>query len=141
MAPPESDLGTAELEVLRTLWDEGPATVREVMNHLHQRGRKVAYTTVLTFLTRLEQKGFVTSDKSGLAYVYRPRVTREKVSRSRLKALLEELYDGAAAPLVLQLVRERRLSRRDIAELQRLIEELDVKSRRGKSKPPRRSGS
>jgi BlaI family penicillinase repressor len=68
-------------------------------------------------------------------------VTREKVSRSRLKALLEELYDGAAAPLVLQLVRERRLSRRDIAELQRLIEELDVKSRRGKSKPSRRSGS
>jgi BlaI family penicillinase repressor len=141
MAPLESDLGTAELEVLRTLWDEGPATVREVMNHLHGRGRKVAYTTVLTFLTRLEQKGFVTSDKSGLAYVYRPRVTREKVSRSRLKALLEELYDGAAAPLVLQLVRERRLSRRDIAELQRLIEELDVKSRRGKSKPSRRSGS
>ena len=141
MAIPESDVGTAELEVLKTLWDEGPATVREVMNHLHAQGRKVAYTTVLTFLTRLEQKGFVKSDKSGLAYVYRPKVTREKVSRSRLKSLLEELYDGAAAPLVLQLVREKRLSRKEIAELQRLIEELDMKSRRAKSKSSKRSGA
>lgn len=141
MAPPESDVGTAELEVLKTLWDEGPATVREVMNHLHAQGRMVAYTTVLTFLTRLEQKGFVKSDKSGLAYVYRPKVTRERVSRSRLKSLLEELYDGAAAPLVLQLVREKRLSRKEIAELQRLIEDLDVKSRRVKSKSSRRSGA
>ena len=55
MPPLESDLGTAELEVLRTLWDEGPCTVREAMNRLHARGRTVAYTTVLTFLTRLEQ--------------------------------------------------------------------------------------
>lgn len=141
MAPHESDVGTAELEVLKTLWDEGPATVREVMNHLHARGRKVAYTTVLTFLTRLEQKGFVRSDKSGLAYVYRPRVTREKVSRSRLKSLLEELYDGAAAPLVLQLVRDKHLTAGEIAELQELINELDVKSRRPKSKSSRRSGS
>ena len=101
----------------------------------------MAYTTVLPFLTRLEQKGFVRSDKSGLAYVYRPRVTREKVSRSRLKSLLEELYDGAAAPLVLQLVRDKHLTADEIAELQELINELDVKSRRSKSKSSRRSGS
>ncbi|MHC4711323.1 MAG: BlaI/MecI/CopY family transcriptional regulator, partial [Planctomycetota bacterium] len=75
MAPRESDLGTAELEVLKALWDHGPATVRQVMNHLHQLSRQVAYTTVLTFLTRLEQKGYVKSDKSDVAYVYRPAVT------------------------------------------------------------------
>ena len=71
MPAPETDLGAAELEVLRTLWDEGPTTVREVMNLLHRRGRKVAYTTVLTFLSRLEAKGCVKSDRSGVAYVYR----------------------------------------------------------------------
>jgi len=139
MLSPESDLGTAELEVLKTLWDEGPATVREVMNHLHERGRKVAYTTVLTFLTRLEQKGYVTSDKSGMAYVYRAKVTREKVSKSRLRSLLAELYDGAAAPLVLQLVRDERFTREELDQLQGLIEELDVKSRRGKSRSARRT--
>jgi predicted transcriptional regulator len=69
------ELGSAELEVLKALWEIGPATVREVLNHLHDRGRKVAYTTVLTFLTRLEQKGFAASNKSDLAYVYRARVS------------------------------------------------------------------
>ncbi len=133
MSPPpqESDLGTAELEVLRTLWAEGPATVRQVLNHLHGRGRKPAYTTVMTFLSRLEQKGYVTSDRSGIAYVYRPTVTRETVSSSRLRSLLEELYDGAAGPLVLQLVRETRLTPQEISALQTLIDHLDGMNARG----------
>lgn len=133
MKPGNQDVGAAELEVLKTLWDHNPATVREVMNHLHERGRRVAYTTVLTFLSRLEQKGYVRSDKSGVAYVYRPKVSREKVSRSRLRTLLEELYDGAAAPLVLQLVRDERFTRAELDELQSLIEDLDAKApKRGK---------
>jgi len=130
------DLGTAELEVLKALWDDGPGTVREVLNRLHDQGRRVAYTTVQTFLTRLEQKGYVVSDKSELAHVFRAKVSRERVSRSRLKSLLEQLYDGAAGPLVLQLVRTQRLSREDLAELQRLIGKLDsTKSGRRKRKP------
>jgi BlaI family penicillinase repressor len=119
-----NELGEAELEVLKTLWDAGPTTVRQVMQTLHESGRKVAYTTVLTFLTRLEQKGFVTSNKSGLAYVYRAKVSRERVSRSRLKNLLQELYDGAAGPLVLQLMKSERLTPEEIDELQKLIDQL-----------------
>jgi predicted transcriptional regulator len=127
MAPRDGDLGTAELEVLKTLWDEGPCTVREVLNHLHHRGRKVAYTTVLTFLSRLEQKRFVKSDKSDQAYVYRPLVSRQKVTASRLRSVIEQLYDGAAAPMVLQLMREENFSRDEIAALQNLIDQLDSK--------------
>jgi len=130
MAEREYELGTAEFEVLKALWDCGPSTVRQVMNHLHGRDRNVAYTTVLTFLTRLEQKGVVSSDKSGLAYVYRAKVTRDKVSRSRARKLLEQLYDGAAGPLVLQLVRTERLSATEIDELHRLVEELDRQHKR-----------
>jgi predicted transcriptional regulator len=133
MSPRESDLGAAELEVLKALWDHGPATVREVMNHLHDRGRRVAYTTVLTFLTRLEQKGYAASDKSGVAYVYRPAVTRARVTKSRLRSLIEQLYDGDAAPLVLQLMREQNFSADEIAELQRLIDQLDAKTKRPES--------
>ena len=125
MAESKQDLGTAELEVLDVLWKEGAATVRQVLNRLHEQGRRVAYTTVLTFLTRLEQKGFVTSDKSGLAYVYRPAVSRDEVRQSRLDSLLGQLYDGAAAPLVLDLVRSERLSADEVRELQKLIDELD----------------
>ncbi len=130
MPPGDSDLGTAELEVLKALWDDGPAPVRQVLNHVHARGRRLAYTTVLTVLTRLEQKGFVTSDKSGMAYVYRPTVSRTRITRSRLKSLIEQLYDGAAGPLVLQLVQQAKLSPDEIAELQKRIDQLDAKRTR-----------
>ena len=104
--------------------------MREVLNHLRVRGRCLAYTTVLTTLTRLEQKGFVNSDKSGLAYVYRARVTRQRFSRSRVKALVQQLYDGAAGPVVLELIRTERLTPDEIEELQKLIDRLDSKSKR-----------
>ncbi len=124
------DLGTAELEVLKALWDEGRCTVRQVMIQLHERDRRVAYTTVLTFLTRLEQKGYVTSDKSGLAYVYRATITRDKVTRSRLRTLVQQLYDGAAAPMVLQLMRTQKFTTDEISALHQLIDELDDKAKR-----------
>ncbi len=132
MSPRESDLGTAELEVLKALWDHGPATVRQVLNHLHDQGRQVAYTTVLTFLSRLEQKRFVKSDKSDQAYVYRPVVSRQKVTATRLRSVIEQLYDGAAAPMVLQLMREENFSADEIAELQNLIDQLDAKRQRSR---------
>ncbi len=132
MAPRESDLGTAELEVLKALWDHGPATVRQVLRHLHDQGRRVAYTTVLTFLSRLEQKRFVKSDKSDQAYVYRPVVSRQKVTATRLRSVIEQLYDGAAAPMVLQLMRQENFSADEIAELQILIDQLDARRQRSK---------
>lgn len=120
------ELGEAELAVLRVLWDHGPQTVREVMQHLHERGRKVAYTTVLTFLTRLEQKGIALSDKKDLAYVYRARTSRERVTRTRVDALLEQLFDGAAGPVVMHLIENDRLTPTEIAALRKLIEQLDA---------------
>ncbi len=130
MAGKNYDLGSSEFEVLKVLWDLGPSTVREVMNEMHDRQRKVAYTTVLTFLTRLEQKGVVASDKSGLAHVFRAKISRERVGRSRAKKLVQQIYDGAAGPLVLQLVRTERLSEEEIDELHRLIERLEANPKR-----------
>ena len=121
------DLGVAELEVLRVLWDSGACTVRDVLTILHEAGRNIAYTTAQTLLTRLQQKQFVRCDKSGLAHVFRAKVSRERVTRSRLKTLLNQLYDGAAGPLVLQLVRTERLQRDEIEALQELIDKLDRK--------------
>lgn len=125
MSKREYELGEAELAVLRELWDHGPQTVREVMDRLHERGKKVAYTTVLTFLTRLANKGFVTSDKAELAHVYRARISRDSVVKSRVRTLVEQLYDGAAGPMVLQLIEHGRFSPEEIAQLRKLIHELD----------------
>jgi BlaI family transcriptional regulator, penicillinase repressor len=125
--PRDYELGDAELQVLRALWDHGPATVREVLEHLHHSGRRVAYTTVLTFLTRLEQKGFVKSDKSGTAYVYRAAVTRNQITRSKLREMLDQLFDGEAAPLVLHLMKSEKFTSEEIAELHKMIDQLDAR--------------
>jgi len=125
MAKRRADIAAAELDVLKALWDRGPSTVRETRDHLEKAGRDLAHTTVLTFLTRLEQKGFVRSDRSGVAYVYTPAVSREQVVGSRVEDVMKQLFDGAAGPLVLHLVRNERLSPDEIDELRRLIDHLD----------------
>jgi len=126
MTARQYDLGDAELEALKVLWDYGALTVREVLTHLHEAGRRVAYTTVQTLLNRLEQKGYVKSDKSEFAYVYRARLTRERLTRSRLKALVKQLYDGAAGPLVLQLIQNEQFTAKEIEELHEFIDHLDI---------------
>lgn len=124
------ELGESELEVLVALWDEGPATVRDILNVLRNRGRHLAYTTVQTFLTRLESKGLAASNKSGLAFVYRARVSRREVTRSRLNSVIKQLFDGAPGPLVLQLMQTERFLPEEIAEFRRLIEHLDSRKKR-----------
>jgi BlaI family penicillinase repressor len=125
LAQPPPEPGAAELEVLKALWDAGPSTVRQVLDTLHARGRKLAYTTVLTFLTRLEQKGFVSSDKGGQAYIYRAKISRERVVGSRLRAMVEQLYDGAAGPLALHLMESQRFTPDELEQLQKLIDRLE----------------
>ena len=117
--------GSAELEILRVLWDEGPCTVRQVLEHLRRRSRRPAYTTVQTLLTRLEQKQMVRCDRSGRAHVFRARVSRERIVRRRLHDLARLLYDGSAGPLVLHLVRHERLRPEELEELQRLLDTLE----------------
>lgn len=124
----EPELGEAELEVLKALWELGSATVRQVMDKLHERGKKVAYTTVLTFLTRLETKGFVASNKDGLAYVYKAQVSRRKIAKARLRSLMDQLFDGAPGEMVLQLMEGETLSPDELAQLRALLERLDTRT-------------
>ncbi len=125
MSDGEYKLGSTEQEVLQALWSVRQGTVRQVLNEMHARGRNLAYTTVQTMLTRLEQKGFVESDKSGMAYIYRAAVDREEVMRSRVRSVVEQFFDGAAAPLVLQLIQTEKFSADEISELHKLIDKLD----------------
>lgn len=119
------ELGEAELQVLRILWDRGPCTVRDVLEALHESGRKVAYTTVLTTLTRLEQKKCASSNKSGMAYVYRAKVSRDRVVQSRVGSLVQQLFDGAPGSLVAPLLESGRFSPEELAQFRELIDRLD----------------
>jgi BlaI family transcriptional regulator, penicillinase repressor len=125
MATPKSPVSDAELEVLKVLWTAGSGTVRDVEAKLHRRKRRLAYNTVLTLLARLREKGYVETDRSGTAHVFKPAVSREELLRHGLATLADRICDGTASPLVHALVKDRRLSARDIAELRQLLDELE----------------
>jgi BlaI family transcriptional regulator, penicillinase repressor len=118
-----------ELEILKTIWEQGPGTVREINARLRQAGRRWAYTTVLTLLQRLEAKGYVASDKTGLAHVFRAVVSRDRMLRQRLKDLAQQLCEGAPAPLVHALVEGHRFSEEEIEQFRKLLDQLEEKKR------------
>jgi predicted transcriptional regulator len=125
-------ISETELDVLKVLWEHGPGTVRALNTLLRQQGRRWAYTTVLTLLQRLESKGYVSSDKSGVAHVFRSAVTRDKLLRQRLKDLANHLCEGTATPLVLALVEGQRFTAEEIGQFRQLLDQLE---RRKKSPP------
>jgi predicted transcriptional regulator len=117
------------MEVLKVLWTYGPGTVRRINAELV--GRKWAYTTVLTLLQRLVVKGYVASETSGVAHVFRAAVTRDELLERRLRDTADELCDGSAVPLVLALVQGNTFSPEELARFRRLIEEAGGRRLRG----------
>ncbi|MBX6316207.1 MAG: BlaI/MecI/CopY family transcriptional regulator [Isosphaeraceae bacterium] len=113
------------MEVLKALWDAGPGTVRQINEVLDRRGKRWAYTTVLTLLQRLQAKGCVRSEPSGVAHVYHATATRDELIQDRLQDLADRLCGGAPAPLVLALVQGHRYSAEEIARFRKLLDELE----------------
>lgn len=123
--PPVSD---AELDVLKVLWADGPSTVRDVEAQLRKRRRRWAYTTILTLLSRLKEKGYVRQDRSGgAAHVFHAAITREQLLADGLSDLADRICDGTASPLVHALVQGKRLSAGDIADLRKLLDDMERK--------------
>ena len=109
-----------ELDVMAVLWQRGPSTVAEVRDALEDA---LAYTTVLTVLRTLEDKGYVGHEEEGRAYRYFPAVEREAAGRSALHRVLGKLFAGSPELLLTQLVRERGV---DPDALRRMRELLDA---------------
>jgi BlaI family transcriptional regulator, penicillinase repressor len=120
----KAGLSEAEREALRTLWDHGPATVRQLMDLLVGRGRRWAYSTVATLLRRLEGKGYSASETVGGSLIYRATLSREDILERRLKDAAVELCDGAEVPLVfLALVEGNRFSAEELDRIRAIIDE------------------
>jgi BlaI family penicillinase repressor len=126
-------MSDAEREVLKVLWAEGPLAVRGVSARLAERGQEWTRSTVITLLQRLEKKGYVDSDKSQHAFIFRARVSREQEMHSRLQDLAGELCDGDALPLVLAFAERHRFSPEELARFRAMIDALEAQ--RGKRGP------
>lgn len=133
-AKPRPAMSDAEQEVLKTLWDQGAGTVRQINEFLNQRGQEWSRSTVITLLQRLEKKGYVSSDKSGFAFVFEAALTREEVSQQRLMELADELYEGDPAPLMLAFAQKHEFTKNELQEFQEMIDQLKHKKQKRKSK-------
>lgn len=109
-----------ELDVMAVLWELGSATVAEVRERLTD---DLAYTTVLTVLRTLEEKGHVGHREEGRAYRYYPRVGREEAGQSAVERLVNSVFGGSAEQLLTHLVSDRRLSASELRRLRRLLDE------------------
>ncbi len=120
--PPMSE---SEQEILKILWDHGPKTVREVVDLLTCQGSDWSRSTVITLLQRLEKKGYVKSDKSQFAFVFRATVTREEELHTRMQELAGELCDGEALPLVLAFTKQHKFSAEELSRFRKMIDAIE----------------
>lgn len=114
-------LSERQLEIMQVLWERGSATVGEVKDALSDA---MAYTTVLTMLRRLEQKGYVTRQEAGRAHRYFPAVESGQARASALKRLTRGLFEGSPELLVAQLVSQEKLSTAQLHRIREIIDEL-----------------
>jgi BlaI family transcriptional regulator, penicillinase repressor len=118
-----------ELDVMAVLWRNGSGTVTEVRDALDD---SFAYTTVLTVLRTLEDKGFITHVAEGRAHRYLPAVTPKIAGQSALSRVLDKIFDGSPEMLLTQLVSDRDLETDELLRLRQLLDDRLAKRTKGK---------
>lgn len=121
---PRPPMSKAEMEIARAVWNLGEATAREVHEDLPEK-RGIDFTTVQTYLTRLEEKGYLKSRRVGRAKAFKASVRPATVIRSAVDDFIEQLFGGDSAPLLRHLIQQRGVKGDDIDALRRLISELE----------------
>lgn len=105
---------------MKVVWRLETATVRQVYETLLER-RRIAYTTVMTMMNILEQKGYLKKRQKDRAYVYQPSQPQQQVIRSMVREFIDRVFNGSAEPLLVHLVEDQHLSENDLEEMRRAI--------------------
>jgi len=125
MARPSSPHPTElELEILKILWRDGPATVHHVREALAP-SRKLAYTSVITIMNIMTDKGYLSRTKEGKGYRYKAWITAKATKRRMLADLVHRAFDGSAAALMLNLIETGRLDGEELANLRAMIDQKE----------------
>ncbi len=118
----------AELAILRVLWERGPSTVREVTDAL-QEDRGTGYTTALKLMQIMTEKRLVQRDDRERTHIYEAAVSRDQTQRQLVHDLLERAFGGSAEQLVVQALSAKRASAQELAQIRKLLDELEGGSR------------
>jgi predicted transcriptional regulator len=124
MRPKSRTLTGQELEIMKVVWGLERATVRDVYEALRER-RKIAYTTVMTMMNILEEKKYLKKQAEDRAYVYQATRPRSEVIRAMVREFVDRVFNGSAEPLLVHLIKERRLSKKELEKIARTIEEAE----------------
>jgi len=122
MKPKKTVPTDQELEILKVIWQRGQATVREVFRDLSAQ-RKIAYTTVLTMMGILEQKGHLKKTAGERAYVYSPTKPQQQVVRSMVNEFVHRVFNGSSRPLLVHLVEDPHIRPDELAEIETLLKD------------------
>jgi len=124
MRPKHNTLTPQELEIMKLVWQRDSATVRDVYEALLER-RKIAYTTVMTMMKILETKGYLKKRQQDRAFVYRPAHPKNQVIGGMIREFIDRVFNGSAEPLLVHLVKDRKLREKDLQKIIRMIEESE----------------
>ncbi|HYV34231.1 MAG TPA: BlaI/MecI/CopY family transcriptional regulator [Gemmataceae bacterium] len=124
MARVLQDVTDAELAVLQELWNQGSATVRQLMDVLYPEGGPSPFATVQKLLERLASKGYVARVRTGGVHVYRAVVGREQLAGNWLETMAEKLGEESLTPLLTHLVASQRLSTSELEDLRKVLDQM-----------------
>lgn len=124
MRNPLTPLGGTEMEVLSEVWALGSATARQVHDRITAR-RRLAYTTVMTVIKNLADKGYLRYEAEGTAYVYTAERSPDEVRGTVLSGIVDKVFGGSSASLVQALVQREDLSDAERAEIRAMIDGMD----------------
>src|SRR3954451_1999065 len=128
-----------ELEALKVLWQRGEATVRDLADAMnadakHGGNDQLAYTTILSLLQVMEQKGLVGHRREGKAYVYVPRAERQSTIRRMASSFLEKVFDGAVDEYLVHALESKRLSSDELDQLDAMLASARERSKKSRTK-------
>ena len=122
-----------DLEALKVLWRQGEATVREIYEQINAGGT-LAYTTVLSLLQVMEQKGLAGHRKQGKTYQYFAKIERESTYRTLAESFLDRVFEGAVDEYLVHALESRRPSLEELERLEKMIAEAKTRSKRPREK-------
>jgi BlaI family transcriptional regulator, penicillinase repressor len=122
MRRPQATLTPQELAIMKVVWRRDEATVRDVYEALRET-RAIAYTTVMTMMRILQEKGYLTKVAEEKAHVYRPAQPRQEVLGGMVREFLDRVFDGASDALLVHLARDNKLSAKQKRIVKQLLED------------------
>jgi BlaI family penicillinase repressor len=122
----KSEPTRSELEILKVIWENGPSTVRQVNDNLNKQTRTVQYTSTLKLMQIMQEKGLLKRDDTNMKHVYSPSEPEDVTKNALLQKFVESMYKGSASNLVMQLLGNKKTSKKELQSIKDLLNKMDT---------------